>query len=66
MPCRTADPFITLSCVQSCVEAPLLGLAALVYIQAVRPGMQVLRVSAKTGLGMNEFINFLCLHRAGP
>ena len=35
-------------------------------IQAVRPGMQVLRVSAKTGLGMKEFIDFLGLRRAGP
>jgi hydrogenase nickel incorporation protein HypB len=39
---------------------------ALANIQAVRPGMQVLRVSAKTGLGMKEFIDFLGLHRAAP
>jgi hydrogenase nickel incorporation protein HypB len=37
---------------------------ALANIQAVRPGMQVLRVSAKTGLGMKEFIDFLGLRRA--
>ncbi len=28
-------------------------------IQAVRPGMQILRVSAKTGQGMDEYIAFL-------
>ena len=28
-------------------------------IQAVRPGMQVMRVSAKTGEGMNEWLEFL-------
>ena len=39
---------------------------ALANIQAVRPGMQVLRVSAKTGVGMNEFIDFLNLRRAAP
>ena len=39
---------------------------ALANIQAVRPGMQVLPVSAKTGLGMKEFIDLLGLHRAGP
>ena len=38
----------------------------LANIQAVRPGMQVLRVSAKTGLGIKEFIDFLGLRRAGP
>jgi hydrogenase nickel incorporation protein HypB len=37
---------------------------ALANIQAVRPGMQVLRVSAKTGFGMKEFIDFLGLRRA--
>lgn len=37
---------------------------ALANIQAVRPGMQVLRVSAKTGLGMKEFIDFLGSRRA--
>ena len=39
---------------------------ALANIQAVRPGMQVLQVSAKTGLGMKEFIDFLGSRRAGP
>ena len=39
---------------------------ALANIQAVRPGMQVLQVSAKAGLGMKEFIDFLCLRRAAP
>jgi hydrogenase nickel incorporation protein HypB len=39
---------------------------AMANIQTVRPGMQVLRVSAKTGLGMKEFIDFLGLHRAAP
>ena len=39
---------------------------AIANIQAVRPGMQVVRVSAKTGLGMKEFIAFLGLHRAVP
>jgi hydrogenase nickel incorporation protein HypB len=39
---------------------------ALANIQAVRPGMQVLRGSAKTGLGMKEFIDFLGLRRAAP
>ncbi len=28
-------------------------------IQAVRPGMQIFRVSAKTGKGMNEWLSFL-------
>jgi hydrogenase nickel incorporation protein HypB len=28
-------------------------------IQAVRPGMQVLKLSAKTGEGMNEYLSFL-------
>jgi len=36
---------------------------ALANIHAVRPGMQVLRVSAKTGVGMKEFIDFLGLRR---
>jgi hydrogenase nickel incorporation protein HypB len=40
--------------------------AALANIQAVRPGIRVLRVSAKTGLGMKEFIDFLGLRRAAP
>ena len=38
----------------------------LANIQTVRPGMQVLLVSAKTGFGMKEFIDFLGLRRAGP
>lgn len=33
--------------------------AAYGNIQAVRPGMQVLRLSAKTGEGMQEYLNFL-------
>jgi hydrogenase nickel incorporation protein HypB len=28
-------------------------------IQAVRPGMQVLKLSAKTGYGMDEYLSFL-------
>ena len=32
---------------------------ALANIQAVRPGMQVFQVSAKTGAGIQSFINFL-------
>jgi len=32
-------------------------------IQAVRPGMRVLKVSAKTGIGMDEFIAMLTSHR---
>jgi hydrogenase nickel incorporation protein HypB len=28
-------------------------------IQAVRPGMQVLQLSAKTGDGMDEYLSFL-------
>jgi hydrogenase nickel incorporation protein HypB len=39
---------------------------ALANIQTVRPGMQVLLVSAKTDFGMKEFIDFLGLRRAGP
>jgi hydrogenase nickel incorporation protein HypB len=40
-------------------------------IQAVRPGMQVLRLSAKTGEGMDEYLTFLTaglgeLRTAGP
>jgi hydrogenase nickel incorporation protein HypB len=38
---------------------------ALANIQTVRPGMQVLQVSARTGLGMKEFIDFLGSRRAG-
>jgi hydrogenase nickel incorporation protein HypB len=33
--------------------------SASVNIQAVRPGMQVLKVSAKTGEGIDEYLNFL-------
>lgn len=33
--------------------------AASANIQAVRPGMQVFHVSAKTGRGMDEYLNFL-------
>jgi hydrogenase nickel incorporation protein HypB len=32
-------------------------------IQAVRPGMQILKLSAKTGKGMDEFLEFLEKHR---
>jgi len=28
-------------------------------IQSVRPGMQIFRLSAKTGEGMEEYLNFL-------
>jgi hydrogenase nickel incorporation protein HypB len=37
--------------------------AAYENIQAVRPGMQVLKVSAKTGEGMDEYLNFLVARR---
>ena len=37
--------------------------AAYGNIQAVRPGMQVLRVSAKTGGGMKEFLDLLAARR---
>ena len=37
--------------------------AAYGNIQAVRPGMQVLKVSAKTGEGMEEYLNFLAARR---
>lgn len=37
---------------------------ALANIQAVRPGMKVFQVSAKTGAGMEHFINFLSEQRA--
>lgn len=33
-------------------------------IQAVRPGMTVMRVSAKTGEGMQEWLEFLAMHLA--
>jgi hydrogenase nickel incorporation protein HypB len=34
--------------------------SALRNIQAVRPGMQVFEVSAKTGIGMPEFMEYIC------
>ncbi len=34
-------------------------------IQAVRPGMRVLQVSAKTGAGTEEYLSFLAGHLAG-
>ncbi|HWQ32038.1 MAG TPA: hydrogenase nickel incorporation protein HypB [Blastocatellia bacterium] len=34
-------------------------------IQAVRPGMQMLEVSAKTGAGMDEWLQFLRMSHAG-
>ena len=33
-------------------------------IQAVRPGMEVFKLSAKTGVGMNEYLEYLCRRRA--
>jgi hydrogenase nickel incorporation protein HypB len=33
-------------------------------IQSVRPGMQVFKVSAKTGAGLDEFLQFLSMRRA--
>jgi len=33
--------------------------AARTSIQSVRPGMQIFRLSAKTGEGMDEYLNFL-------
>ena len=33
--------------------------AARMSIQSVRPGMQIFRLSAKTGEGMEEYLNFL-------
>jgi hydrogenase nickel incorporation protein HypB len=35
--------------------------AAYASIQAVRPGIETLEVSAKTGEGMDEWIDFVCL-----
>ena len=35
-------------------------------IQRVRPGMQVMKVSAKSGEGMREWLEFLRKFRAGP
>jgi hydrogenase nickel incorporation protein HypB len=37
--------------------------AALKNIQAVRPGMQIFKVSAKTGAGMDQFLNFIVQQR---
>jgi hydrogenase nickel incorporation protein HypB len=39
-------------------------LAAMANIQAVRPGMRVLKVSAKTGAGMEQYLQFLAQSRA--
>jgi hydrogenase nickel incorporation protein HypB len=33
--------------------------AARTSMQSVRPGMQIFRLSAKTGQGMDEYLNFL-------
>jgi hydrogenase nickel incorporation protein HypB len=38
------------------------GPAACANIQAVRPGMEVLKVSAKTGIGMEKYLEFLTAH----
>ena len=38
--------------------------AAKLNIQAVRPGMQVFKVSAKTGSGLDEFVEYLRLRSA--
>src|SRR5579864_3460005 len=38
--------------------------AAIANIQAVRPGMQVLKVSAKTGVGMDQYLQFLTERRS--
>jgi hydrogenase nickel incorporation protein HypB len=37
--------------------------AVMANIQAVRPGMQVFKVSAKTGAGMDQYLQFLALRR---
>src|SRR5277367_2661643 len=37
--------------------------AASKNLQAVRPGIQILRVSAKTGDGMDEWLSFVASHR---
>src|ERR1700747_3130645 len=37
--------------------------AARTSIQAVRPGMEIFRVSAKTGQGMQEYLQFLAQQR---
>lgn len=39
--------------------------AARANIQAMRPGMQVFTVSSKSGVGMEEFFNFLARRTAG-
>ncbi len=39
--------------------------AAYQNIQSVRPGMQIMEVSAKTGQGMNDWLKFLASHRPG-
>ncbi|HLZ92795.1 MAG TPA: hypothetical protein VKQ28_13865 [Candidatus Acidoferrum sp.] len=33
-------------------------------IEAVRPGMEILKLSAKTGQGMHEYLEFLALRRS--
>ena len=33
-------------------------------IESVRPGMQIFRLSAKTGEGMNDYLDFLAEHLA--
>jgi hydrogenase nickel incorporation protein HypB len=38
--------------------------AAMANIQAVRPGMQVFKVSSKTGAGMYDFLQFVAQRRA--
>jgi hydrogenase nickel incorporation protein HypB len=38
--------------------------AAMANIQAVRPGMHVLKVSAKTGAGMEQYLQFLAQRRS--
>jgi len=38
--------------------------AAMANIQAVRPGMQVFKTSAKTGFGMDGFLHFLAQQRS--
>jgi hydrogenase nickel incorporation protein HypB len=38
--------------------------AAMANIQAVRPGMQVFKVSAKTSSGMDDYLHFLAQRRS--
>jgi hydrogenase nickel incorporation protein HypB len=38
--------------------------AAMANVQAVRPGMQVFKVSSKTGAGMDDYLQFLVQRRA--